>query len=414
MNHDVIVGQEDGMTIATAHDGERIASGLEAEKVISSAIMAGPNSGNVLISEGIYELEASTLFYLDPGEKNPFWTCIATYGKNIHIRGDGPGKTVLRLKPGQHYRDHPVAMILAGPESVFEYGHTDFVLEGITFDGNRAKQKAYLKDGAGCVLMRGRRANGLYQDLEFRNSYGTGLYLGNNGSGSEDLASVHNITAKNCAEAGVMFDTCSNSRVEDCYFEKCGTGLHLHGNSDNLTRGRDTIKVHKVRCEQSPVTIWCVNDIDITDLYMDVSKCSKAYGLLVHSSQEVKIENSIFKSSRYKKNSYGGASYIDAGSDGQTSITLENCILDGCWALHGLGDSSIRMNGGCLDASDVCVYLRDIDPTTAKATLKNVTLLAGKRHVDTAPGTKCSLEYCYSPDKIKVISDGEVQITDIR
>ena len=177
--------------IAMAGDRE-IARGHDASAIITDAIRATPDKGDVLISAGLYDLSADTLFYLDPGEKNPFWVCIATYGKNIHIRGEGPGKTVLRLKPKQHYPDHPVAMVLAGPESVFEYGHTDFVLEGITFDGNRAKQKAYLKDGAGCVLMRGDRDHGLYRNLEFLNSHGTGLYLGNNGSGSEDLASVYN------------------------------------------------------------------------------------------------------------------------------------------------------------------------------------------------------------------------------
>ena len=262
-------------TLASSPDGEEIARGREAEKVISAAIMAAPKGGEVLISEGLYELAANTLFYLDPGEKNPFWACILTYGKNIHIRGEGQGKTMLRLKPKQHYPDHPVVMILAGPESVFDYGHTEFSLRDMTFDGNRAKQKAYLKDGAGCVLMRGERDHGLYQNLEFLNSHGTGLYLGNNGGGSEDLAGVYNVTAKNCVEAGVMLDTCTNSRAEDCYFEKCGTGLHLHGNSDNQTRGWDTIRVRGVRTKDAPITIWCENDVSLHDVQMDVTGCRR-------------------------------------------------------------------------------------------------------------------------------------------
>lgn len=399
----------DGHEIVALAGDQEIARGQDASAIITAAVQAAPDKGDVLISAGLYELSADTLFYLDPGEKNPFWVCIATYGKNVHIQGEGPGKTVLRLKPNQHYPDHPVAMILAGPESVFEYGHTEFVLEGITFDGNRTKQKAYLKDGAGCVLMRGERDHGLYRNLEFLNSYGTGLYLGNNGGGSEDLATVYNITAKNCAEAGVMLDTCSNSRVEDCYFEKCGTGLHLHGNSDNLTRPFDVLGVAHIRTKDAPITIWDVNDVTLHDVQMDASGCSKAYGLLVRSSTQVKITNSFFKSSRRKANSYGGASYISTG-DGPCDVTFKNCFFDGYYALHLVGEAHAWMEGGALNSAYADVYLRDIEgvPVTARADIEGVAMLGSKLHADVAQGSSCRMRFCYFEKAPKTAGQAEI------
>lgn len=112
----------DGQEIVAVSGDQEVARGQDASPITTAAIQAAPDKGDVLISAGLYELSADTLFYLDPGEKNPFWTCIATHGKNIHIRGEGVGKTVLRLKPNQHYPDHPVATILAGPVTVTHDG----------------------------------------------------------------------------------------------------------------------------------------------------------------------------------------------------------------------------------------------------------------------------------------------------
>ncbi|MDP0919207.1 hypothetical protein Q6272_29595, partial [Klebsiella pneumoniae] len=89
---------------------------------------------NVLISSGVYNLSADTLFYLNEGDLNPFWVCIPLLGnKNVHIFGFGAGITVLKLKPDQFSVDHPVAMMLNRAISL-DPGFTAFTVADMTFD----------------------------------------------------------------------------------------------------------------------------------------------------------------------------------------------------------------------------------------------------------------------------------------
>lgn len=400
----------DGQEIVALAGDREIARGQDASAIITAAIQAAPDKGDVLISAGLYELSADTLFYLDPGEKNPFWTCIPILeGKNVHIRGEGPGKTILRLKPKQHGPGHPVAMILARATSPFDPGYSEFSISDMTLEGNRSKQTAWLKDGAALILVGSERECGRYERLEFRNSYGSGLYLGNNGGGSGDLEIVSECVAVNCAAEGIILDTCQHSRVDDCYFEKCGTGLCLHGNSDNQTRPFDVLNVAHIRTKDAPITIWDVNDVTLHDVQMDASGCSKAYGLLVRSSTQVKISNSFFKSSRRKANSYGGASYISTG-DGPCDVTFKNCFLDGYYALHLVGEAHAWMEGGALNSAYADVYLRDIEgvPVTARADIEGVAMLGSKLHADVAQGSSCRMRFCYFEKTPKISGQAEI------
>jgi hypothetical protein len=405
----VIVSIEGGSIIARDVGGNVISSGVagtDDSRVITEAITFVPDNGNVLISNGEYLLSADTQFYLDEGDLNPFWICIPILGnKNVHIFGYGAGITVLKLKPNQFSVGHPVAMMLNRAISL-NPGFTAFTVANMTFDGNRDNQEQWYKDGASLILTGSPRSGGNYYNLEFKNSYGTGLYLGNNGMGSESHSSITNVVARDCSLEGILLDTAQDTVVSDCVFERCRTGLTIHGNNDYQTRTKDRIVVKDISCIASPLTIWCINDLQMSSVNMDCTASPNAYGLLIHSSIGVHIKESFFKSDRNKASSYGGASYIDAGIDGPTAATLENCVLDGYYALHVLGSATATLRGGAVNASYACAYLRGIDPSTAMATLIGTVFIPAKHTIDCAPGTSINIMYCYSSSIGSMIVEG--------
>lgn len=403
----------DGLSIiALDGDSNVISSGVagtDDSRVITEAISSVPNEGNVFISAGVYSLIADTLFYLDGESDNPFWVCIPILGdKNVHIYGAGVGATVLKLKPNQFYLDHPVAMILCRAIGPVKPGFTAFTFANMTIDGNRADQGQWYKDGASLILTGSIRSGGKYFNLELRESFGSGLYLGNNGGGSESDSSITNIIARNCSLEGILLDTVHDTIISDCVFENCKTGLTVHGNSDYQTREKDRIVAKDLSIVASSLTIWCINDLEMSNINMDCTASPNAYGLLIHSSIGVNIKDSFFKSDRKKPNSYGGASYIDADIDGPTAARLDNCILDGFYALHALGSATVTLHGGALNASYACAYLRGIDPSTATATLIGTVFIPARHTVDCAPGTTINLIYCYSSAVGSMILEGKL------
>ena len=408
--YSAIVSIEGNSIIARNVEGNEISSGVagtDDSRVLTEAINSVPDNGNVLISAGIYNLSADTLFYLDDGETNPFWICIPILeGKNVHIFGYGMGITVLKLKPKQFQVDHPVAMILNRSSGPVNLGFTAFTVANMTLDGNRDDQGQWYKDGASLILTGSIRSGGKYYNLEFRNSYGTGLYLGNNGGGSESHSSITNVVARNCSLEGILLDTVQDTVISDCLFEYCKTGLTVHGNNDYQTRTKDRIVVKDLSCIASPLTIWCINDLEMSSVNMDCTLSPNAYGLLIHSSIGIHIKESFFKSDRKKASSYGGASYIDADNDGPTAATLDNCVLDGYYALHVLGSATATIHGGALNASYACAFIRGIDPSTAIATLIGTVFIPERHTVDCAPGTRINLIYCYSSKIGSMILEG--------
>lgn len=409
--YDVLVRPDGTETIAVA-DGVEISRDDEAEKVITAAVLAAPDDGTVLIAAGTYELAASTLFYLDPGEQNPFHCCIPTYGKNVRLVGEGPTNTVLRLADEQHYEDHPVAMILARAESVMDPGYTSFSVRNMTLDGNRAEQTEWDKDGAALILTGSTREGGIFRDLVLRNSYGSGLYLGNNGSGPEEGAQVSNLVVRNCAAHGIILDTARQCYVGDCLIEDCDvTGLYLNGDETTVdSRGNDNLKIRRVQTINASITMYCVNGVDMAGVTMDTVDCLTSYGLAIRSSQGVYVANSKFTADKAKTNSYGGATYIEGGTDGPADVMLENCVLIGYYGLHGLGGeaTSIIMAGGAIDAAHAGIYLGDVEPTIATANLIGTVLRSANYHVDAAEGTACDMQGCFFDQTPVVNGDGTI------
>ena len=60
------------------------------------------------------------------------------------------------------------------------------------------------------------RTGGYFYNLELKNSWGAGLYLGNNGSGPGVNERVQNVSVADCVGQGIMLDTNKDSKVVGC------------------------------------------------------------------------------------------------------------------------------------------------------------------------------------------------------
>ena len=187
----------------------------DAANAFQVAVNAVPPGGSLGIGEGTFDLPALYPVALDADGGNIFYSCIPILDKSMHIHGAGPGKTVLKLAAWQRSANRHVAMMLIRGTGPMSPGYTSFAMEGITFDGNSKFQYAGIPhDGESLVLVGSGRKNGKFENLEFRNSYGAGLYLGNNGEGNGGYNElVRGCVARNCAAAGIMLDTNHDSRV---------------------------------------------------------------------------------------------------------------------------------------------------------------------------------------------------------
>lgn len=333
----------------------------DAANAFHVAVEAVPPDGSLGIGEGTYELEALYPFGLDADGSNIFHCCIPILDKSMHIHRAGPGKTVLKLAAWQRAANRHVVMMLIRGTGPMSPGYTSFSVEGITFDGNSKFQ--YLstpKDGESLLLVGSGRKNGKFEKLEFRNSHGAGLYLGNNGEGNggyDEL--VRGCVARACAGAGIMLDTNHDSRVEDCEAYGCREGLYLNGNDDWKDRGPDRVTATGFKTD-SQVTVWQVNDFTISSLQMDCSKAKGAYGLVVRDGYG-QVKGSSLKNDPKKRDSTGGATYIYEAA----GVRLEDCQLSGWFGLHAIGSSRVEAIGCRLEAPGGCYCTTDASPVSS-------------------------------------------------
>lgn len=406
MTYDAMVYQDGSYACAKMGEETLVQKriGVDDAEIVKAAVEAVPPNGSIFIGAGTYDLEANNEFALNPDGSNPFWCCIPVLeGKNIHIQGAGIGASILRLKPGQHYEEHPVAMILSRAAGPLKPGFNAFTISDMTLDGNRDSQKKWYKDGASLILTGSTRSGGRYQNLELINSFGSGLYLGNNGSGPESKAIVQNIAARNCESEGLILDTANRSIVSNCIFESCKAGLKIYGNDDYLSREKDGLVVSNITSD-SPIEVWYVNDLLMSNVNMDVSKCQNAYGLVIHDSI-VHINNSKFVSDREKPSSLGGASYIT----GKSMAWLNSCYFDGFYALHALGEAWVSAQNCFLAASGACIYEKDLEEVKCTVRIASSFYQPGHhaRTKEFAKGASLREYNCVNLNKKTKIGDDE-------
>jgi hypothetical protein len=318
------------------------------------AVEAVPSGGSLGIGEGTYELEAPYPFPLDADGSNIFYCCIPILDRSMHISGAGPGKTVLKLAAWQRSANRHVAMMLIRGTGPMAPGYSSFSVDGLTLDGNvKYQYSGTPHDGEALLLIGSEGKNGIFRNLEFRNSYGSGFYRGNNGSGSGSNELVRGCVARSCADKGIMLDTCQDSRVEDCQAWACGEGLCLYGNDDWQTGGADRVTVAGFRTD-SQVMIWQVNDFKLHALEMDCSKATSSYGLVVRDGYG-QVADSKLKSDKKKASAYGSATYIYRGAD----VALMGCDISGYYGIRAIEKAKVRANACTISASGACFAMVD-------------------------------------------------------
>ena len=355
--YSVEVSQEAGLVMARS--GTKILATCPASSdsypVFKKAIDSVPANGTFGIGPGLYNVSAPYQFMLDPGGKNPFWVALPVVDKgNMKVIGAGRDNTIIKLLPNQRSPSRHVIMMLVRATAPTSLGNSDFEISGITFDGNRSKQNdkdPY--DGESLLLFGSLRSGTRVHDIKFINSWASGGYLGNNGSGPGGNEQVWNIYCQNCGAEGIILDTCSNSRLADSESRNCREGFCLHGNTDWKSRKTDNVSAFNLKTD-SQFTVRQVNDFTIDNLDMDCTNAAKSYGLAVISARG-KITRSNLKSDTTKANSYGGATYFTGESD----ASIEDSKIKGFFGVHAVDHAratAIRCNitaiGGCLCTTD--------------------------------------------------------------
>jgi hypothetical protein len=346
----------------------------DAANAFQVAVNAVPSGGSLGIGEGTYELPALYPVALDADGGNIFYCCIPILDRSMHIHGAGVGKTIIKLAAWQRATNRHVAMMLIRGTGPMAPGYSGFSVDGLTLDGNNKFQYAGTPhDGEALVLVGSARKGGVYRDLELRNSFGAGLYLGNNGSGSGTNELVRDCIARGCADKGIMLDTCQDSRVEDCQAWGCQEGLCLYGNDDWQERGPDRVTVAGFQTD-SQVMVWQVNDFKISSLEMDGSKAASSYGLVVRDGGGV-VTGSTLKSDKKKASAYGSATYLYRGA----IVTFDTCDISGFCGIRAIEKAKVRANACTISASGACFAMVDSNAPMEATIIAEACKCTGKK-----------------------------------
>ncbi len=413
--YDAIVYIDGSQVIAEDSNGRKIASGLagtDDTDCFDTAVAACPHNGKLYVGPGTFTLEANKSFYLDGGDEgsasNPFYYAIGILdGKNIDFCGSGVGSTILKMAANQHYEDHHAVMIL-NRAHWWADGATMFVVSDMTLDGNKAEQAEWYRDGSGLILTGSLASNFRFQRLWLKDSFGYGVYCGNNGSGPVTGLVFSDIRATNCYKTAIMTDTVCGLLINNCLIQDCSSGIECVGNQpDYLTRSRDSIVISDVICHRAGITLWTVNDVTMNSVYMDCTGAPLQHGLLIHSAIRVMVSASKF----INNTNYKYSTFIDANTymeDGPCQVFFNNCNFEGSYAFRILGEAEVIMHGGQIQGYRSCVYMvgEYESPVACKLRMKGVELLALQpigedpeptRLLDIASGGYVEMNQCHAP-----------------
>jgi len=414
-DYDIAVVIEDAVIRVLDNEGNTVSYGVNGEDdtmCLQAAVDACPHNGKVFVGPGLYMLEADKLFYLNGSSPetadNPFYYAVGVLdGKNVEFSGAGVGSTILKMAAGQHYENHHAVMLL-NRSHWWGDGATMFVVSDMTLDGNRDNQDEWYYDGAGVILTGSLASNFRFQRLWIKDSFGYGIYCGNNGSGPVTGLIINDSRLTNCYKSAVMTDTVCGLLVNNCTIEDSDSGLQCVGNQpDYLTRPRDSIVISDVICHRAGITLWTVNDVTMNSVYMDCTGAPLQYGLLIHSAIRVMVSASKF----INNTNYKYSTFIDANTymeDGPCQVFFNNCNFEGSYAFRILGDSEVIMHGGQIQGYRSCVYMigEYLEPVNCKLRMKGTELLALQAIgedpeptllFDVAPGGFVEADGCNAP-----------------
>ena len=290
----------------------------------------------------------------------------------------------------------------------WDNGATMFVVSDMTLDGNRDNQDEWYYDGAGLILTGSIASNFRFQRLWIKDSFGYGIYCGNNGSGPVAGLVFNDIRATNCYKSAITTDTVCGLLINNCLIEDSNAGIECVGNQpDYLTRSRDSIVISDVICHRAGITLWTVNDVTMDSVYMDCTGAPLQHGLLIHSAIRVMVSASKF----INNTNYKYSTFIDANTymeDGPCQVFFNNCNFEGSYAFRILGEAEVIMHGGQIQGYRSCVYMVGEYEATVdcKLRMKGVELLALRPIgedpeptllLDIASGGYVEMDQCHAP-----------------
>lgn len=383
--YDIVIIAEDDVIRVQDNEGTVLDEGtlgVDDTDCFDTAVANCPQNGKIFICPGTFTLEANKLFYLNGSSEeeasNPFYYAIGILdGQNIVLEGSGVGSTILKMAAHQHYEGHHAVMIL-NRAHWWGDGATMFVVSDMTIDGNRDEQDEWYHDGPGLFLTGSLASNFRFQRLWLKDSFGYGIYCGNNGSGPINGLVINDIRATNCYKTAIMTDTVCGLLVNNCIIEDSDCGLQCVGNQpDYLTRPRDAIVISDVICRRAGITLWTVNDVTMNGCYMDCTGAPLQYGLLLHSCIRVNINGSRF----INNTNYKYSTFIDANTymeDGPCEAFFNNCDFEGSYAFRILGEAVCHVHGGRIQGYRSCIYMvgEYQAPVACKLNLHGVDILA--------------------------------------
>jgi len=398
----VLIYLDSGTIKAVTPNGTVIDNGVagtDDTDIFDAAVQACPNNGSIGIGPGTYILKANKLFYLSNNSTtNPIYYAFgpAMEGKNCYVVGAGPGVTVLKMANNQHYSGHLAVLILNRTTGDMNNGFTSFTLANLTLDGNRANQEIVSAiDGPGLYLSGSVRTNEKILNVELKDSFGFGAYLGNNGSGPAKGIIISGIYAKNCYKSAICLDTAADVSISNSVIYDGSIGLEVLGNTDYATREYDNISITGVTCKRAGITIWCINGCVVSGCTMDITGAVvHSYGLQVHCSRNIDIVGCRFtanKTSQYVTYIDGGG-YIQDGSYDQ--VKFRDCTFDGFQALKVFGSAVVEAHNCTFHAythsgtPGAAILLKEFDETiSAVVYLYNCELIAGSPDTYLISGT---------------------------
>jgi hypothetical protein len=427
--YDIVIIAEDDVIRVQDNEGTVLDEGtlgVDDTDCFDTAVANCPQNGKIFICPGTFTLEANKLFYLNGSSEeeasNPFYYAIGILdGQNIVLEGSGVGSTILKMAAGQHYSGHHAVMIL-NRAHWWADGATMFVVSDMTLDGNKAEQDVYYYDGPGLILTGSIASNFRFQRLWLKDSFGYGMYCGNNGNGPVTGLVINDVRITDCYKSGIMTDTASQVLINNCIISDSDSGMQILGNTDYQTRPRDNIVISDVICMRAGITLWCVNDVTMNGCYMDCTNAPLQYGLLVHSAIRVMVSASRF----VNNTNYKYSTFIDANTylpDGPTDVFFNNCYFEGSYAFRILGESVCTMHGGMIKGYRSCVYMvgEYEEPVACKLSMHGVELLAmqpvGEHEeptllLDIAEGGEVQLDGCKAPKAGYFQSSGQYYARD--
>lgn len=302
--YDVVTWIDEPNTIAAYRNGTIILSSTDHTDVLRAALAATPTNGSIFIGPGVYDdLRCDILCTTATSPTYLHYNVSLPITRNLHIRGAGINATILKMGNGQYNATHNalIMYVYAPPvDGSWGTGYTSFSLEDMTFDGNKAAQTPAFYDGAGLFLAGSMRYNGVYRNLEFRDSPNSGVYFGNHGAGWGNHELYENIFSHDNAGIGLNFDTITDCQIIQCHSERDSTvstlgnlGIYWMSAAYQSATKYDNSVAYGLSSKGSSIYLHGLRGVTISGLYYKHDGSSNSAGVTMRRCNLTTITDSF-------------------------------------------------------------------------------------------------------------------------